>query len=184
MKILYIEDNPIDIDLTLRKLKRNDPCIVIDTAKSQAEALHILKTPEFSDYDLVLTDMHLPDGDGIAILSHIRGLSLPVAVVILTGQGDEEAAVAALKAGADDYIVKKRGYLDGLSKELETALFNYLRDKDDNLQTLKVLYIEHNQVDVDLTSRHLTRYAPHMKMDTLHRVSDFYAILDLSLIHI
>lgn len=178
MKILYIEDNPVDVDLTLRKLKRDAPDIDMDTANSQAEALLILKTPEFSEYDLVLTDMHLPDGDGIAILSHIRGLSLPVAVVILTGQGDEEAAVAALKAGADDYIVKKRGYLDGLSKVLETALVNYLRDKDDNQKPLRVLYIEHNQVDVDLTSRHLARYAPHIKMEALHRVSDFYAILD------
>jgi PAS domain S-box-containing protein len=178
MKILYIEDNPIDVDLTLRKLKRDTPDIVIDTATSQAEALLVLKSPEFSDYDLVLTDMQLPDGNGIAILSHIRGMSLSVAVVILTGQGDEEAAVAALKAGADDYIVKKRGYLDDLSNNLEMALDAYLRGKDENLQQLNVLYIEHNQVDVDLTSRHLTRYAPHIKMEALHRVSDFYVILD------
>ena len=76
MKILYIEDNPVDIDLTRRKLKKESPHIQMPTAKSQAEALRIIRSPEFSDYDLVLTDMHLQDGDGIAemnkqILEHL-----------------------------------------------------------------------------------------------------------------
>ena len=102
MKILYIEDNPADIDLTLHRLKKTAPHIHVDIARSQTEALEKIKTAKVSDYDLVLTDMNLQDGDGIAILSHIRAHSIPVSVVLLTGQGDEESAVAALKAGADD----------------------------------------------------------------------------------
>ena len=174
MKILYVEDNPVDIDLTMRKLKNDSPHIQVSTAKSQKEALRIIKSPEFSDYDLVLTDMNLQDGDGIAILSHIRGHSLPVAVVILTGQGDEEAAVAALKAGADDYAVKKRGYLDKLAHLLEGALSSYLKAKAIGLQAIRVLYVEHNRMDVDLTRRHLDRYAPHIQM---HNISSVTGIL-------
>ena len=177
MKILYIEDNPVDIDLTLRKLKKESPHIQMTTARSQAEALRIIRSPEFSDYDLVLTDMHLQDGDGIAVLSHIRGHSLPVAVVILTGQGDEEAAVAALKAGADDYVIKKKGYLDKIAHVLESALTSYLKAKDMGRQILKVLYVEHNWMDVDLTVRHLERYAPHIQVDNVSSVADFYKIL-------
>ena len=180
MKILYVEDNPVDIDLTARVLKNNSSQILMDTARSQAEALKIIKGPDFSDYDLVLTDMHLQDGDGIAILSHIRGHSLPVAVVLLTGQGDEEAAVAALKAGADDYVIKKRGYLDKLPSLLEAALLSYQLAKDRDLQPLKVLYIEHNQSDIDLTRRHLERYAPHIQLDTIFSVAEFYETVDVA----
>ena len=180
MKILYVEDNPVDIDLTSRVFRKNASQINMDTAQSQAEALKIIKGPGFSDYDMVLTDMHLQDGDGIAILSHIRGHSLPVAVVLLTGQGDEEAAVAALKAGADDYVIKKRGYLDKLPALLEAALLSYKQAKDKESQPLNVLYIEHNTVDVDLTRRHLERYAPHIHLDAIFSVAEFYKIVDLA----
>ena len=178
MKILYVEDNPIDIDLAIRKFKKEAPHIDITIAKSQSHALKLIKEPEFSDYDLVLTDMHLQDGDGIAILSHIRGHSLPVAVVIITGQGDEQAAVAALKAGADDYVVKKSGYLEKLPHLLENAVVSYRKIKDIGIQSLKVLYIEHHQMDIDLTRIHLTRYAPHIQMESISRVSDFYQMVD------
>ena len=178
MKILYVEDNQIDIDLTIRKLKKSSPSLHVNTAHSQREALQIIRKEDFVEYDLVLTDMHLQDGDGIAILSHIRGHSLPVAVVILTGQGDEEAAVAALKAGADDYIVKKQGYLDNLPIMLENALVSYHKIQGHNLERLEVIYVEHNQADVDLTRRHIERYAPHIKMTPVYRVSDFYPMID------
>ena len=174
MKILYVEDNPTDVDLTIRKFQKSAYVIETTIARSQVEALKIIKGDGFSDYDLVLTDMHLQDGDGIAILSHIRGHSLPVAVVLLTGQGDEAAAVSALKAGADDYVIKKQGYLDKLPKILEEALASYCETKDIGVQLLKILYLEHNQVDVDLTRRHLEQHAPHIQMDAIFSVHDFY----------
>lgn len=178
MKILYVEDNQVDIDLTVRRLGKVSPAIHIDTAHSQTEALQFIRREDFSEYDLVLTDMHLQDGDGIAILSHIRGHSLPVAVVILTGQGDEEAAVAALKAGADDYIVKKQGYLEKLPEFLENASTSFRKAKDYDVGRLKVIYVEHNQADVDLTCRHIARYTPHIQMDPVYSVEDFYKIFE------
>src|SRR5678815_4908340 len=78
--------------------------------------------------DLVLTDMHLRDGDGLSLLTHIRENSVPVAVVIVTGVGDEETAVAALKARADDYVVKRMGYLERLPLVLESAFNHYCAD--------------------------------------------------------
>ena len=174
MRILYVEDNPTDVDLTIRKFQKSPSGIEMTIARSQVEALEIIKGEGFSDYDLVLTDMHLQDGDGIAILSHIRGHSLPVAVVLLTGQGDEAAAVSALKAGADDYVSKKQGYLDKLPKILEKALASYCETRDIGVQVLKILYLEHSQVDVDLTRRHLEQHAPHIQMDAIFSVSDFY----------
>jgi CheY-like chemotaxis protein len=125
MRVLYVEDNPVDIDLLKRHLQKAAPHIAVDAVRTQKEALSVLRGPRFCQYDLVLTDMRLPDGDGLAILSYIRANSLPLAVVVLTGQGDEETAVSVLKSGADDYLSKKKGYLERLPKLLEHAIRVY-----------------------------------------------------------
>ena len=178
MKVLYVEDDAIDIDLTLRALRKSAHEFELDVARSQNDALKIIKSASFPDYDLVLTDMHLGDGDGIAILSHIRSRSIPVPVVMLTGQGDEESAVAALKAGADNYVVKKSGYLENLPQLLEDAFRSNKIGAARSVQKLTVLYVEHNQADVDLTIRHFSKHAPHIHIEPVYRVAEFIALLE------
>ena len=73
-----------------------------------------------SHYDLCLTDMRLPDGTGLEIVEHIASISdLPVAVI--TAHGNTENAVAALKAGAFDYVAKPVS-LDQLRTLVKSAL--------------------------------------------------------------
>jgi len=170
MKILYVEDNKLDSDLTRRELKKSAPDSIMDTVTTQRDALLALEKKR--DYDLVLSDMKLPDGDGLAILTHIRGRGLPLAVVIITGQGDEETAVAALKAGAQDYVVKRDGYRDHLPLILQKALESYREASIRSSQALRVLYAEPNAQDVDLTHRHLTNFAPHISMEVVSNASD------------
>src|ERR1044072_6049549 len=110
MRVLYVEDDARDADLTLRTLSRTAPQLSLETVSSIGEAHARLARITSEPIDLVLTDMQLRDGDGLALLTHIRENSLPVAVVIVTGVGNEEIAVAALKASANDYIVKRKGY--------------------------------------------------------------------------
>lgn len=57
------------------------------------------------EVDLVLLDLGLPDDDGMTILRRLRGVS-QVPVVVLTARDDERSVVRALRAGADDYVVK------------------------------------------------------------------------------
>jgi DNA-binding NtrC family response regulator len=57
-------------------------------------------------YELVLTDLRMPDLDGIAVLAAARRLPSPPAVIVMTAFGTTESAVAAMKAGAIDYLVK------------------------------------------------------------------------------
>ena len=90
--------------------------------------------------------MNLRDGNGLSLLNYIRQSSLPVAVVIVTGVGDEDTAVAALKARADDYVVKRKGYLERLPVVLESAFNHYHADAARRANPLKVLYLEANCV--------------------------------------
>ena len=128
MRVLYVEDNPRDADLTVRTLIRTAPQLGLETVSSIGAAHARLANIASEPLDLVLTDMQLRDGDGLTLLTHIRENSIPVAVVIVTGAGDEETAVAALKARADDYVVKRKGYLDGLAPILEGAFNHYRAD--------------------------------------------------------
>jgi two-component system, NtrC family, response regulator PilR len=89
-----------------------------DTAGTVSEALERLSSKR---YRLCLTDMRLPDGDGLQVVRHIssRGMDVPVAVI--TAHGSTDNAVAALKAGAFDYLSKPVS-LDQLRALVKSAL--------------------------------------------------------------
>ena len=167
MRILYVEDDPRDADLTRRHLNKVAPHIDTELAGTQREALSRLSGSDASRYDLVLSDVHLHDGNGLAILSQIRARELPLAVVLITGAGDEETAVAVLKAGADDYVVKRGDYLARLPLTLEDALHNYRAKAVKHSRPLRVLYAEHHDTDIDLLKRHLAVHASYIHLDTV-----------------
>src|SRR5205809_4963466 len=100
-RVLLVDDEPDLLELLELTLSR----MGLDTtrAESVAEAIRLLDSDSF---DLCLTDMRLPDGPGLKVVEHInqKGLDLPVAVI--TAYGSAENAVAALKAGAFDYLAK------------------------------------------------------------------------------
>jgi formate hydrogenlyase transcriptional activator len=128
MRILYVEDDARDADLTLRTMRKTAPDLRFETVSTIHEALERLERVSAEPLDLVLTDMRLHDGDGLSLLKYIRENDLPVAVVVITGVGDEETAVTALKTRADDYVVKHKDYLDHLPTTLESALNHYRAD--------------------------------------------------------
>ncbi len=77
--------------------------------------------------DLVVLDLGLPDIDGLAVIPEIRKFS-PVPIIVLSVRNDEAGKVAALDAGADDYIVKPFG-MDELMARLRTALRHRLQQQ-------------------------------------------------------
>lgn len=162
MRVLYIEDSASDADLARRRLARSAPEIELEFATTLAEALKKL-TPPFS-YDVLLADLSLPDGSGLEALAYARERKLPLAVVILTGSGDQDSAIAALKASADDYLVKREDYLERLPRILSNAREHFRQRADVNQPTLRALYVEHNHFDIDLLQRHLALHAPHIHL--------------------
>jgi diguanylate cyclase (GGDEF)-like protein/PAS domain S-box-containing protein len=162
MRVLHVEDNRVDIDLTQRLLARLAPDISLEPATSLAQARERLRDP--GRYDLVLVDLKMTDGSGLDLLAEIRERRLPLAVVVLTGSGDEGAAIAALQAGADDYLAKSHATLQRLPTTLRDAWKRFHEANSRHAHTLRVLYAEHNTSDVDLTLRHLARHAPHIRV--------------------
>ena len=114
--VLLVDDEP-DIlellELALRKMGME-----VDKAGNVREALAKLASRQF---DLCLTDMRLPDGDGLQVVQHIAQHNLDVPVAVITAHGNMENAVAALKAGAFDYLSKPVS-LDQLRALVKSAL--------------------------------------------------------------
>jgi two-component system response regulator PilR (NtrC family) len=90
----------------------------VDCAADLAAARHLLGA---HDYALVLTDMRLPDGDGLTLVGEIDAGHPDTPVAVITAYGSAENAVAALKAGAFDYLAKPVA-LDALRALVRSAM--------------------------------------------------------------
>ena len=99
---MLVVDDEADIrellSMTLSKMG-----MIVDTAGSGFDAEQLLQKHR---YDLCLTDMRLPDGDGLGLLEHVGRHYPSTPVAVITAYGSAENAVAALKAGAFDYVAK------------------------------------------------------------------------------
>ncbi|HEY4138896.1 MAG TPA: sigma-54 dependent transcriptional regulator, partial [Casimicrobiaceae bacterium] len=100
-KVLVVDDEPDLLELLELTLSR----MGLDTTRAQSvnDALRLLDREPF---DLCLTDMRLPDGEGLRVVEYITQKALDVPVAVITAFGSAENAVAALKAGAFDYLAK------------------------------------------------------------------------------
>lgn len=107
LRILIVEDNPGDRDL-IQDLLAFTPmgasCRFL-TAERLMEAIGVVQR---NAIDVVLLDLGLPDSNGIATITGFRSRCSQVPVVVLTGNDDEQVGIAALQAGAQDYLVKGR----------------------------------------------------------------------------
>jgi len=174
MKVLYVEDDPIDADLVRREFRSKASHFELDRVGTHSEAVAKLDACTASNpaWDVVLADVHLPDGTGLDLIMKIRELGLQIPVVVITGTGTEETAVAALKAGASDYVVKKGDFLARLPMILEKAQSRYRREIARFSQPIRVLYAEHNAGDIDMTRRHLARQAPYIRLDVVNTAEE------------
>ena len=101
MRILIIEDE-ITLNRTLQE-GLSDFGYQVDTAENYKDAEYFI---DIRNYDLVLTDWMLPDGDGIELCKIVKNRSSRTAVVVLSARDDKDSEIEALKSGADDYIKK------------------------------------------------------------------------------
>jgi diguanylate cyclase (GGDEF)-like protein/PAS domain S-box-containing protein len=179
MKVLYVEDNEQDADLTCRRLARIAPDVRIETVHTLADARDRLAAEDAAGQlpEVLLVDVRLPDGNGLELLGEVRERGLAVAVVMLTGSGDEALVVAALRGGADDYVVKSGGYIDRLPVTLTDVVKSFRETSAHHSTPIRVLYAEPSAADVDLLRRHLARYAPHVQVEAVFTAQEALARL-------
>ncbi len=88
-------------------------------AEDSATAKELLREQQ---YDVLLTDLRLPQEDGIKLIEFAKSLKKPPICILMTAYGSEDIAVEAMKRGADDYISKGRLQIDELEIRIEKAL--------------------------------------------------------------
>lgn len=113
-KVMMVEDDPNIVDLIRANLTVRGYDTIVATS-----ALRVLRLLEAEQPDIVLLDLMLPDADGIELCRQIRARS-GVGVIVVSARGGEHDKVAALNAGADDYLTKPFGIEELLARVTAT----------------------------------------------------------------
>jgi diguanylate cyclase (GGDEF)-like protein/PAS domain S-box-containing protein len=167
LHVLYVEDDRVDADLTLREFSHRAPHFRIDVVETIGDARERLA--DASDpYDVLLTDLRLPDGEGLDLIAQARADGHALATILVTGRGDEESVVNALRGGADDYVNKEGDYLLRLPALLEAAVQHSRRRASETARPLRVLYAERSASDIDVVLRRLHQRAPHLRIEIVN----------------
>ncbi len=119
IRILYMEDDPGLARLFKKKLERAG--YVVDLARDGEEGLAMYAA---GSYDVLAVDQAMPVHDGLEVIRNLASRGPLPPTIMITGTGDEQIAVEAMKLGASDYIVKDvdGGYLDLLPTVIEHVL--------------------------------------------------------------
>ena len=121
LRVLLVEDSQDDAALTIRELRRGGYDPIVERVETAAAMSAALATP----WDIVLADYALPQFDAPSALQLLKASGSDVPFIIVSGAVGEEAAVAAMRAGAQDYVMK-----NDLAR-LVPAIHRELRDADD-----------------------------------------------------
>jgi DNA-binding NarL/FixJ family response regulator len=120
LRVLLIEDDPDDVLILEEALAgAANPAISVVLENRLERGIRRLRE---EDCSLVLLDLSLPDGQGLETLRRLRDASPDRPVVVLTGMDDEETALEAVRAGAQDYLVKGRFGDDTLRRAIRYAV--------------------------------------------------------------
>ncbi len=128
LNILMVEDNPGDVAL-VKELVR--ACGISFTFKNVRTLKETIALCAGNNYDVILLDLGLPDSVGLETLKKIQKTKVKSPVVVMTGLDDEDIALASLREGAQDYLVKNRLNSDYI---LRTIRYSIERKKIQELQ--------------------------------------------------
>lgn len=171
IKILHLEDTPSDAELIARVLKKSNldfQSLVVDNRQEFEDALK-----NFAP-DIVLSDHSLPSFDSSQALKLVRNLTNKIPFILVTATMSEEFAVAALKNGADDYILKDR------LQRLPDAILNAMELK--KLENERMVFLEEiiaNEAMMNETSRlaHIGSFQADLRTGAVKWSDELFAIL-------
>lgn len=120
LSVLIIEDSPADATLLAHCLKKGDYAVTSEVVETAPAMLSALKRQR---WDIVISDHSMPTFDGLTALSLLKKSGLDLPFIIVSGSIGEETAVAAMRAGAQDYIMKNNlsRLVPAIERELREA---------------------------------------------------------------
>lgn len=125
LRVLLVDDDIVDRMAVVRALAGLGAGIVVtevDTALQAVDALRTADALRDTRFDCLLSDLHMPGHDGAWLLAEVGARGFDVPVIVLTGQGDEQTAVAMMKAGAMDYLSKATISSERLASTLQHVI--------------------------------------------------------------
>ncbi len=145
LKLLLVEDNPGDADLLRHGLRKSGSAFSVKHVERLQQAAEEVKREHF---DLMLLDLSLPDSQGVRTVKRAHEFAPDLAIVVLTGLDHERAGIEAVRAGAQDYLIK--GEATGKTlvrairyaverKTMQTERENLIKALEQALTTVKTL---------------------------------------------
>lgn len=142
MKVLLIEDEVTLADsIKQYLLAENIICEWVNTADNAIEKINIY------EYDCILLDLMLPDGNGIEILQHIKKLNKLEGIIIISAKENLESKLEGLKLGADDYLTKPFHLSELMVRIL--ALVRRKNFKGNNI-------LRYNEIEINILAKSVT----------------------------
>jgi two-component system, sensor histidine kinase and response regulator len=167
--ILLVEDNSADAYLIVRFLAAETQ-VSLTHAERLDDAINRLQNNHFA---AILLDLSLPDSRGIETVKQMHAADPELPIIILTGLDDEEVAIAALREGAQDYLVKGDIQKSGLIRAIHYAI--------ERQQTLDKL--QHVNQELTRSNEELERFAyvvSHDLQQPLQGILGFAQLLTLT----
>jgi len=125
LKILFVEDVPSDVELSVLELRKEKLTFEHVTVCSKADLLNALKN--FSP-DIVISDYIMPAFNGLQALKEVLDFNPELPFILLTGSVNEETAVECIKSGAQDYVIKE--HMTRLPFAVKEALEQVRKNKE------------------------------------------------------
>lgn len=119
IRVLYVDDSQFDRELVREALRTSEWDFDLVEAESQSMFEACLKQQR---YDVVLSDFNILGFEGLQVIDEVRARRLGIPVVIVTGTGSEEVAVASMKRGAADYVIKTTSHIQKLPHTIVAAV--------------------------------------------------------------
>jgi PAS domain S-box-containing protein len=119
LNILLIEDNPGDVFIIKNLLSSSGVKYAVTHTSRLGDAIILTKKHEF---DVILLDLGLPDSIGLETLKKIQASEVIAPVVVMTGLDDEAIALASVREGAQDYLVKNNLTSDGIFRSIKYSI--------------------------------------------------------------
>ncbi len=167
MRVLYVTGDLREGDLLLHETAKASSRIQVELSPDLSDAVVQLDTA--GPYELVLTESQLPNGDCLTLIDHIRQRNLPPAVVVIIGPHEEDPPARLLKAGADDYVVRRPNFLSRLPALIQQTAERHRGRSQRRARPLRVLYAG----DIDNARRQLAR-APFIDLEVAPLSSEGY----------